>query len=84
MTLIKQKTGSPAAGEVYQGVVVKVMDFGAFVDFGFAQDGMVHVSEISSSHVEDIQKVLSVGDKITVKLIGLDPRGRGKLSIKQV
>jgi len=71
-------------GEVYDAMIVKIMDFGAFVDFGFSQDGMVHVSEISSSHVEDINKVLSVGDKIKVKLIGLDPRGRGKLSIKQV
>jgi len=81
---IKQITGGPAMGEVYDAMIVKIMDFGAFVDFGFSQDGMVHVSEISSSHVEDINKVLSVGDKVKVKLIGLDPRGRGKLSIKQV
>jgi len=81
---IKQITGGPAMGEVYDAMIVKIMDFGAFVALGFSPDVIVHVSEISSSHVEDINKVLSVGDKIKVKLIGLDPRGRGKLSIKQV
>jgi polyribonucleotide nucleotidyltransferase len=80
---IKQLTGSPIAGEIYQGSVVKLMEFGAFINFGFAQDGMVHISEISPNRVEDIHSVLSIGDKVRVKFLGLDDRGRVKLSIKQ-
>jgi polyribonucleotide nucleotidyltransferase len=80
---IKQLTNMPVVGEIYQGVVVKLADFGAFVSFGFAQDGMVHISEVTRERLEDITTVLSVGDKVTVKLIGLDVRGRIKLSIKQ-
>jgi len=80
---IKQLTDAPEAGGVYKGSVVKVMDFGAFISFGFAQDGMVHISEISGERIEDINSVLSVGDEVTVKMIGFD-RGRAKLSIKQV
>jgi polyribonucleotide nucleotidyltransferase len=75
--------GSPVAGETYQGTVVKLLDFGAFVDFGFSKDGMVHISEISPNRVEDIHSVLSTGDKVRVKFLGLDDRGRVKLSIKQ-
>ena len=74
----------PVVGEVYRGVIVDVVDFGAFVDFGFANHGMVHISEISAARVEDIRKALSVGDEVKVKLLAIDSRGRGKLSIKQL
>lgn len=78
-----KNTGTPVVGEVYEGQVVKVLDFGAFVNFGFAQDGMVHVSEVSSHRVEDIHKVLSPGAVVQVRFIGLDQRGRAKLSMRQ-
>ncbi len=80
---MKNTVGNPRIGDVYEGVVVKVMDFGAFVDFGCSQDGMVHISEIAPHRVEDIRKVLSVGDKVKVKFVGFDPKGRAKLSIKK-
>jgi polyribonucleotide nucleotidyltransferase len=81
---IKRITGVPEIGTVYQGVVVSIKDFGAFVSFGFAKDGMVHVSEIAPNRIENISEVLSVGDKVSVKLLDIDSMGRSKLSIKQV
>lgn len=80
---VHQLTGVPIVGETYQGTVVKLMEFGAFVDYGFPQDGMVHISEIAPHRIEDISSVLTVGDKVKVKLIGVDNRGRTKLSIRQ-
>jgi len=81
---IKRITGVPEVGQVYDGTVVSLREFGAFVNFGFAKDGMVHVSEIAPNRIEDIHQILSVGDKVTVKLLEIDPMGRSKLSIKQV
>jgi len=83
MTITRKNSGTPLIGEVYQGSVVKVMPFGAFVNFGFPQDGLVHISEISTERVENISNALTVGDQVSVKLIGFDREGRSKLSIKQ-
>jgi len=74
----------PVEGTVYNGTVVKIVDFGAFVNFGFAKDGMVHVSEIAPNRIENISEVLSIGDKVSVRLLDIDSMGRSKLSIKQV
>jgi len=82
---IKRITGVPEVGQVYEGTVVSLREFGAFVNFGFAKDGMVHVSEIAPNRIEYIHEVLSIGDKVSVKLLEIDPTtGRSKLSIKQV
>jgi polyribonucleotide nucleotidyltransferase len=81
---IKGITGVPEVGLVYNGTVVSIREFGAFVNFGFTKDGMVHISEIAPNRIEDIYKVLSVGDKVNVKLLEIDSQGRSKLSIKQV
>jgi polyribonucleotide nucleotidyltransferase len=81
---IKRITGVPEVGQVYEGVVVSLREFGAFVNFGFAKDGMVHVSEIAPNRIEDINEILSIGDKVNVKLLEIDSMGRSKLSIKQV
>jgi len=81
---IKRITGVPEIGSVYSGVVVSIKDFGAFVNFGFAKDGMVHVSEIAPNRIENISEVLSIGDKVSVRLLDIDSMGRSKLSIKQV
>lgn len=80
---IQQLIGIPNIGETYWGTVVKLLEFGAFVNFGFPQDGMVHISEIAPERIEDITSVLSVGDKVRVKFLGFDARGRTKLSIRQ-
>ncbi|OJU73347.1 MAG: polyribonucleotide nucleotidyltransferase [Alphaproteobacteria bacterium 40-19] len=73
----------PEVGSVYEGVIQKVTDFGAFVTFGFQQDGLVHVSEISKERVQSPGDVLSVGDQVKVRYLGADLKGRLKLSIRQ-
>ena len=71
----------PELNKIYEGTVVKVVDFGAFVNILPGKDGLLHISEISSERVENVSDVLSVGDVIKVKLIGFD-RGKMKLSKK--
>ena len=71
----------PELDKVYEGKVVKIVDFGAFVNILPGKDGSLHVSEISSERVENVSDVLSEGDVIKVKLIGFD-RGKMKLSKK--
>ena len=70
---------------IMPGTVRNVVDFGAFVDIGVKQDGLVHVSELSNRFVKNAMDVVSVGDEVKVKIIGLDiERGKISLSIKQV
>ena len=71
----------PELNKIYEGTVVKVVDFGAFVNILPGKDGLLHISEISSERVENVSDVISVGDVIRVKLIGFD-RGKMKLSKK--
>jgi polyribonucleotide nucleotidyltransferase len=71
-------------GEIYEGTVVKVVDFGAFVNFFGARDGLVHISELAPQRVQKVTDVVKEGDKIKVKLLGFDPRGKVRLSLKQV
>ena len=63
--------------------MTKILEFGALVNFGFPQDGMVHISEIAPVRVERIEDYLSVGERVLVKVLGSDVKGRVKLSIKQ-
>ncbi|MBI2798117.1 polyribonucleotide nucleotidyltransferase [Candidatus Saccharibacteria bacterium] len=72
----------PEIGKVYDGTVVKVLDFGAFVEILPGKEGMVHISQIRDERVEDIHKELKEGDKVTVKLLEIDSQGRLNLSIK--
>jgi polyribonucleotide nucleotidyltransferase len=81
---IRSLTSEPEVGAIYTGKVVKVVDFGAFVNFFGAKDGLVHVSQISSERVNRPQDVLSEGQMVKVKLIGFDDRGKTKLSMKIV
>jgi polyribonucleotide nucleotidyltransferase len=74
----------PEAGKIYDGVVVKLADFGAFVRFLGAREGLVHISEIQEDHVVDISDVISEGRNVKVKVIGFDPRGKVKLSMRVV
>ncbi len=73
----------PEVGKVYDAKVVKLMNFGAFVEFLPGQEGLVHVSELSSGYVKNVEDVVKEGQKVKVKLIGIDDQGRVKLSIKQ-
>ncbi|MDO4458662.1 MAG: S1 RNA-binding domain-containing protein [Clostridia bacterium] len=69
-------------GGIYEGKVTGITKFGAFVDLGESKSGMVHISEVSGGFVKDINDVLTVGQQVTVKLIGINPDGKISLSIK--
>ena len=84
MDWIKSLTSEPELGAIYDGKVVKVVDFGAFVNFFGAKDGLVHVSQISKDRVSKPSDVLSEGQMVKVKLLGFDDRGKTKLSMKVV
>jgi polyribonucleotide nucleotidyltransferase len=81
---IKSITDEAEVGKIYDGKVVKVVDFGAFVNFFGAKDGLVHVSQISNERVAKPSDVLKEGQAVKVKLLGFDDRGKTKLSMKVV
>jgi len=81
---IKGIVAEPEMNVVYIGKVVKVVDFGAFVNFLGSRDGLVHISELSPQRVGKVSDVVSQGDSVKVKVIGFDDRGKVKLSMKQV
>ena len=81
---IKGIVAEPEVGVVYSGKVVKTMDFGAFVNFLGARDGLVHISELAPQRVGKVTDVVKVGDQVRVKVLGFDDRGKVKLSMKQV
>ncbi len=74
----------PEEGVIYDGKVVKVVDFGAFVNFFGAKDGLVHISELAPKRVEKVTDIVSEGQAVKVKLLGFDQRGKVRLSMKQV
>ncbi|MEO1015449.1 MAG: polyribonucleotide nucleotidyltransferase [Pseudomonadota bacterium] len=74
----------PEVGEIYKGKVVKVMDFGAFVNFFGARDGLVHISQLADGRPEKTSDVVKEGDEVFVKLLGFDDRGKVRLSMKIV
>jgi polyribonucleotide nucleotidyltransferase len=79
---IKGLTTEPEVGTVYEGKVVTIKEFGAFVNILPGTDGMVHISQLSDERVERVEDVLTEGEMVKVKLIGIDDRGRLSLSIK--
>src|SRR5216683_2850753 len=81
---IKSIASDPELGQIYDGTVVKVMEFGAFVNFFGAKDGLVHISQLASSRVQKTSDVVKEGDKVKVKLLGFDDRGKTRLSMKAV
>jgi polyribonucleotide nucleotidyltransferase len=81
---ISSIVSEPEPGTIYSGKVVKVVDFGAFVNFFGAKDGLVHVSQISSDRVNKVSDVLQEGQSVKVKLLGFDDRGKTRLSMKVV
>ena len=81
--LINSIIEEPEVGQVYEGTVVKIMEFGAFVNFFGKKDGLVHISQLSSERVDKVTDVINEGDIVKVKVIGFD-KGKVKLSIKDV
>jgi len=81
---IKSIASDPEVGHIYEGTVVKVMDFGAFVNFFGSRDGLVHISQLAPNRVQKVTDVVKEGDKVKVKLLGFDDRGKVRLSMKVV
>ena len=82
MEMVKNIIAKPEIGKVYKGKVVKIMEFGAFVNFLGKQDGLVHISQLAGKRVGKVSDVVKEGDEVSVKVIGFD-RGKVKLSIKE-
>ena len=81
---IKSIVAEPEVGEIYKGKVVKVVDFGAFVNFLGSRDGLVHISEMAQERVAQVTDVVNEGDEVSVKVLGIDDRGKVRLSMRVV
>ena len=81
---IKSIASEPEVGQIYDGTVVKVVDFGAFVNFFGSKDGLVHISQLAKGRVAKTSDVVKEGDKVKVKLLGFDDRGKVRLSMRIV
>ena len=81
---IKAITSEPEIGQIYKGKVVKIMDFGAFVNFFGARDGLVHISQLTHGRPATVGEVVKEGQEVYVKLLGFDDRGKTRLSMKIV
>jgi polyribonucleotide nucleotidyltransferase len=80
--MIEEITSEAEPGRVYKGKVKDIKPFGAFVEILPGKDGLVHISEIADQRVERVEDVLHVGDEVSVLCLGVDPKGKVKLSIK--
>jgi polyribonucleotide nucleotidyltransferase len=82
--MIEDIVREPEVGKIYKGVVASIKDFGVFVDVSANISGLVHISEMSDDFVEDASKLVDVGEEVKVKIIGIDERGRIKMSMKNL
>lgn len=84
IAIIRNLTQEPEVGAIYMAKVVKLMDFGAFVDYCGTRSGLVHISQLAAERVEKVEDVVKLGQSVYVKLIGFDDRGKARLSMKVV
>ncbi len=82
LDIIKGLTREPTVGEVYLGTVRKIVDFGAFVELFPGNDGLVHISELTEGHVDNVGDVLKEGEEVLVKVLNIDRQGKIRLSRK--
>ncbi len=82
MNMIKDITAEPEIGKIYDGVVAKIMDFGAFVTFMPGKDGLVHISQLKDERVENTGDVIKEGERVRVKLLEVDRQGKNRLTMK--
>jgi polyribonucleotide nucleotidyltransferase len=82
LQIVHTIANDPEVGAIYKGKVVRIMDFGAFVEIAPGKDGLVHISKLDKSRVEKVEDVVSVGDEIVVKVTEIDRQGRINLSRK--
>ena len=81
---IQSIVAEPEVGKVYEGKVVKIVDFGAFVNFLGSKDGLVHISELANERVPSVSDVVSEGQEVKVLVLAVDDRGKVKLSMRAV
>ncbi|MEK7542869.1 MAG: polyribonucleotide nucleotidyltransferase [Patescibacteria group bacterium] len=81
-SIVKNLTRDIEIGEIIEGTVIKILEFGAIVDLGGGKDGMIHVSELKNGFTKSVEEVLHVGDHVTAKVIRADPEGKIGLSLK--
>jgi polyribonucleotide nucleotidyltransferase len=81
--MIQQITAEPEIGKIYDGVVRKIVDFGAFVEIMPGTDGLLHISQISDERVRAVEDVLHEGDEIPVKVLDVDRSGKIRLSLRE-
>ena len=84
LAIIESMTAEPEVGLICTGTVLKIVDFGAFVSFDNGKEGLVHVSEIAEERVKNVSDYLVEGEEVDIKVIGIDDRGKVKLSMKAV
>ena len=84
VTWITGIIAEPEVGEIYRGKVVKVVDFGAFVNFIGTRDGLCHISELANYRVKTVNDICKEGDEVWVKCLAVDDRGKVRLSMKMV
>ena len=83
IAMIQQITAEPEIGKIYNGVVRKIVDFGAFVEIMPGTDGLLHISQISDERVRAVEDVLHEGDEIPVKVLDVDRSGKIRLSLRE-
>jgi polyribonucleotide nucleotidyltransferase len=81
--IINKLTEDLEVDKVYVGKVVKIMDFGAFVDFPSGNSGLIHISQLANEKVQNVRDVVNEGDEVVVKVIGIDKNGKIRLSRKE-
>ncbi|MDD6345046.1 MAG: S1 RNA-binding domain-containing protein, partial [Oscillospiraceae bacterium] len=82
LQIVHTIANDPEVGAIYKGKVVRIMNFGAFVEIAPGKDGLVHISKLDKNRVENVEDVVSIGDEIVVKVIEIDSQGRINLSRK--
>ena len=84
LTMIEEIAREIEVNQIYEGTVVRILNFGAFVDIGGGKEGLLHISKISKERVNKVEDVLQIGDRVKVKVIEIDDQDRINLSMKDV
>lgn len=84
MEIIRLIVEPVEAGKIYEGEVVRIMNFGAFVQLAPNKDGLIHISKLSKERIEKVEDVVNIGDKVKVKVLEIDKMGRINLALREI